>query len=567
MDLFEMFGVCTEPAPKKEEKKKPVKKEKKSSKNVTSSKETFDCPMSVITDYGEVKVMEEGKKTEGELIKILADRYSLPAGKCALQKKGKKVLFSVNREKVAAKGEIEVGPETALYVANRQRVDVSGLLTSEKSEGISFGKLGTYLADTVSPLFSMVTAFSSGENEVTVIPAVMSRTELDTELSKMTFPFQIGQIDGNVFEVQEDYYESVLKEAGKEISGEKETGMLYEDVKVFIEKQYPHFKGEAVFNACSDKNEVLVFVDAKPAKKMASSTGKSQMIPTEGTEISLIFTKIKLSPEMFGGKTEVGKGEIVKVLGKMYPEYSPARTTIEYDSDAKLIVPILKGASKGCDIPGFNPELPYEKWEEWKHGFEYRLFRTEKDGVSYQAEITPISSVLAPMERGEDGEFLWKIEKIPCEIMCAIKEFFLWVYQKYGTEVLVHLWYHPENGYTVTLPVQWVTEDSVHAEMTACTTVQKGSILVADIHSHGRYRAFYSRTDDEDEQGNRLYGVLGGFDVPENYSCCLRTGTRGYFIGLEYSDVVRSDCFDMKCAEKIIEDLKGTESSCLRGVR
>ena len=50
MDLFEMFGVCTEPAPKKEEKKKPVKKEKKSSKNVTSSKETFDCPMSVITD-------------------------------------------------------------------------------------------------------------------------------------------------------------------------------------------------------------------------------------------------------------------------------------------------------------------------------------------------------------------------------------------------------------------------------------------------------------------------------------------------------------------------------------
>ena len=38
--------------------------------------------------------------------------------------------------------------------------------------------------------------------------------------------------------------------------------------------------------------------------------------------------------------------------------------------------------------------------------------------------------------------------------------------------------------------------------------------VVAEFHSHGRSRAFFSKTDDRDEQGFRIYGVAGRLDRP-----------------------------------------------------
>ena len=36
--------------------------------------------------------------------------------------------------------------------------------------------------------------------------------------------------------------------------------------------------------------------------------------------------------------------------------------------------------------------------------------------------------------------------------------------------------------------------------------------VVAEFHSHGHHRAFFSATDDRDEQGFRIYGVVGRLD-------------------------------------------------------
>ena len=38
--------------------------------------------------------------------------------------------------------------------------------------------------------------------------------------------------------------------------------------------------------------------------------------------------------------------------------------------------------------------------------------------------------------------------------------------------------------------------------------------VVAEFHSHGGARAFFSATDDRDEQGFRIYGVAGRLDAP-----------------------------------------------------
>ena len=60
--------------------------------------------------------------------------------------------------------------------------------------------------------------------------------------------------------------------------------------------------------------------------------------------------------------------------------------------------------------------------------------------------------------------------------------------------------------------------------------------VIAEFHSHGRSRAFFSATDDGDEQGFRVYGVVGRLDTgrPE---LSLRVGVYGHFAPVEWSQV------------------------------
>lgn len=59
---------------------------------------------------------------------------------------------------------------------------------------------------------------------------------------------------------------------------------------------------------------------------------------------------------------------------------------------------------------------------------------------------------------------------------------------------------------------------------------------IMDIHSHGSMKAFFSFTDDRDEQGLRLYMVVGRLDtlLPEVE---LRLGVYGYFATLNIDEV------------------------------
>jgi PRTRC genetic system protein A len=59
---------------------------------------------------------------------------------------------------------------------------------------------------------------------------------------------------------------------------------------------------------------------------------------------------------------------------------------------------------------------------------------------------------------------------------------------------------------------------------------------VLDIHSHGMIEAFCSGTDNRDEQGLKLYAVIGRVDMlmPE---VKLRVGIYGYFAPIEFEEV------------------------------
>ena len=60
--------------------------------------------------------------------------------------------------------------------------------------------------------------------------------------------------------------------------------------------------------------------------------------------------------------------------------------------------------------------------------------------------------------------------------------------------------------------------------------------VVAEFHSHGTSPAFFSVTDDRDEQGFRIYGVVGRLDDPLP-ELSLRVGVYGHFAPLEWSQV------------------------------
>jgi PRTRC genetic system protein A len=56
-----------------------------------------------------------------------------------------------------------------------------------------------------------------------------------------------------------------------------------------------------------------------------------------------------------------------------------------------------------------------------------------------------------------------------------------------------------------------------------------------EVHSHGRLRAFFSGTDDADEQGFKIYGCVGLFEGRQEWK--LRVGIYGHFAPLELDQV------------------------------
>ena len=85
-----------------------------------------------------------------------------------------------------------------------------------------------------------------------------------------------------------------------------------------------------------------------------------------------------------------------------------------------------------------------------------------------------------------------------------------------------------EGQYRLRAPVQESSASSV------TYNTQESTIL--DIHSHGTMKPFFSYTDTCDEQGLRLYMVVGHLDhlIPE---VKMRVGVYGYFMPVNIEEV------------------------------
>ena len=84
------------------------------------------------------------------------------------------------------------------------------------------------------------------------------------------------------------------------------------------------------------------------------------------------------------------------------------------------------------------------------------------------------------------------------------------------------------DAYRLVVPPQEGTASSL--------TYEPPAGMVAEFHSHGKHSAFFSATDDRDEQGFRVYGVVGRLDTPTP-ELTLRVGIYGHFAPLHWSQV------------------------------
>lgn len=90
-------------------------------------------------------------------------------------------------------------------------------------------------------------------------------------------------------------------------------------------------------------------------------------------------------------------------------------------------------------------------------------------------------------------------------------------------EALYHF-YHDSARVRVLKPPQRATAASVVA------AEGHTADIILDLHSHGNMRAFWSATDNSDEQGFRVYGVIGRLDTKPEIR--LRLGVYGYWFPL-----------------------------------
>jgi len=90
-----------------------------------------------------------------------------------------------------------------------------------------------------------------------------------------------------------------------------------------------------------------------------------------------------------------------------------------------------------------------------------------------------------------------------------------------GLNEVLYQFHHHGQTVQVKKPPQQTAATSVLA------TGMDDPAILCDLHSHGHMRAFFSQTDDADEQSARIFAVIGKLDTEPEIR--LRVGVYGYW--------------------------------------
>ena len=160
-------------------------------------------------------------------------------------------------------------------------------------------------------------------------------------------------------------------------------------------------------------------------------------------------------------------------------------------------------------------------------GFDYVL---GSGGLYVQSESASLTAriLVAPAEVRGLAPVSEKLELAHGPVPAHVFELGLaWMQAAPGTERFFAVRWDGD-AYRLVVPPQEGTGSSL--------SYQPPSVVVAEFHSHAKHSAFFSATDDGDEQGFSVYGVVGRLDTPTP-ELTLRLGIYGHFAPLHWSQV------------------------------
>lgn len=130
-------------------------------------------------------------------------------------------------------------------------------------------------------------------------------------------------------------------------------------------------------------------------------------------------------------------------------------------------------------------------------------------------------------------------------------------------EAMYQFWFDRSNGgiWRVFRPPQTPSATAVMYDDLGQTVI--------DLHSHNSMAAFFSVTDDADEQGLRFYAVIGHIDTPQP-DIRVRVGVYGHFVDVDATTVFAelgpfTDLFgteERECRVCGCTDVDGCEGGC-----
>lgn len=93
-------------------------------------------------------------------------------------------------------------------------------------------------------------------------------------------------------------------------------------------------------------------------------------------------------------------------------------------------------------------------------------------------------------------------------------------------EGLVWWTFSQEDGWNLIVPEQDITPGTVNA-----SSICPEDNVAIEVHSHGKMKAYFSRTDNRNENEGFIYGVIGNLDL-DLPTVMFRVGSDGHFLPL-----------------------------------
>lgn len=249
----------------------------------------------------------------------------------------------------------------------------------------------------------------------------------------------------------------------------------------------------------------------KPKKEELKVTGEWTIhFATETFSVSDFVTEI---PE-----EGITLEQLRESLERSFAQFSVARTKWDISEEKMQLFPDAFAGSKGGDSP---MRVPFFTNIQEAEVYEGSLcYLVGADGQVYENRKSPWGNLVVKTKQVErvqevEEKFNFHLPKIPNKILAQILAFFQ-SYTKIGEyEVMLCVYWDKEsNSYLTDCPKQVVTKFHIDKQLNPALGGRNSLryIKVLEIHSHNTMRAYFSGTDDVDEQQYGLYGVVGRLD-------------------------------------------------------